>query len=248
VSLADRVALAAQAGAAFFVSIHHNGLPAGVANRTESYWCRLSPACADEDECRRPAQLLHDRVVAAFGHAGRGALEDSAGSGRFHFYVLERASMPAALVEASNISGDLEEESRFGRDPAEAHARAEALALHAGILLGALGYPAAVEPAAPAGRGAGGPAVHLDLAPPGAGGAVVVRLSAPGVVGDLALDLVDLLGRRRRRLFAGRAPIETERAWDGRDDGDRPLPAGLFWLVASIDGRIVASRRVIRLP
>jgi hypothetical protein len=90
--------------------------------------------------------------VGAFGYPGRGALEDSSGSGRFHFYVLKNSPCASALTEASNLNADLHEEDLFGRDPGEAHARAEALALYRGILEWA-GYPTGVPEPAPAEAG-----------------------------------------------------------------------------------------------
>ncbi|HEX7878300.1 MAG TPA: N-acetylmuramoyl-L-alanine amidase, partial [Candidatus Eisenbacteria bacterium] len=141
VTLADRVALAAQGGAGFYLSIHHNGLPTGAANRTEAYWCGLN---AHAGECPDMAWRLHDRIVDAFGYTGRGAFEDSAGTGRFHFYVLRHAAMPAVLTEASNLN-DAAEEDRFGHDPVERHAKDEAVALHLGLIDLAFGTTGVTE-------------------------------------------------------------------------------------------------------
>src|SRR5262249_40860217 len=93
VSLVDRVALAAQGGASLFVSVHHNALPAGVPNRTESYYCFRNTTCTIPAAWTNAAWLAHDEVADAFGYVRRGALEDSSGSGRFHFYVLRNSAM-----------------------------------------------------------------------------------------------------------------------------------------------------------
>lgn len=240
VTLADRVLLAAQGGAALFVSVHHNGLPNGVANRTEAYYCRRNTLCGGEAAWSRPARLLHDRVVAAFGYPGRGALEDSSGSGRFHFYVLKNSPVPSALCESSNLSGDAHEEDLFGRDPGEAHARAEALALYRGVLEWA-GHPTAVPEPEPV--GAQGP---VRLAPPRAAGSGRLEFDW-SIDGPLTLRplVLDVAGRRRRALPALRGPSAGTLALDPGGPAEA-LPPGIYWLVLAGPGTAPVSRRFSR--
>lgn len=244
VSLADRVALASQHGAALFVSVHHNGLPAGVPNRTEAYWCRQNGSCPDDAACAGPARKLHDALVAAFHYPGHGALEDSSGTGRFHFHVLRAAGRPAALVEASSISGDSAEEWRFGHDPSEQHARDEARALYIGIL-DWFGYSTAASP-----EQAERIPAPVTLGEPRhePGGAITVEVECSQPAGDFALELTDLLGRRLRRdrLEPVGHPIIWR--WDGKNGAGTRMSAGLYWLVARQDDRILASRRLTWLP
>jgi N-acetylmuramoyl-L-alanine amidase len=241
VSLADRVALAAAGGADLFVSIHHNGLPTGATNRTETYWCRRNALCEDEGEWSEPAALLHDRLVEAFGYVPRGALEDSSGSGRFHFYVLRYSAMPSALTEASNLN-DAAEEDLFGNDPDEDHARDEARALYAG-LLGWFGYPSAV----PGGDGAAasdpGAPVVLGAPEPRAGGGwtVPAALSRPGV---FRVDIVDPAGRHVRSLADLAGPGRHLLSWDGRDTAGRRSAAAPRWLLVREGRTLVGVRRI----
>lgn len=241
VTLADRVLLAAQGGAALFVSVHHNGLPAGTPNRTEAYYCRANPLCGSEAAWSRPARLLHDRVVGAFGYPGRGALEDSSGSGRFHFYVLRNSPCASALTEASNLNADPHEEDLFGRDPGEAHARAEALALYRGILEWA-GYPTGVPEPAPAAAG-------LPAATLGAPRVITPTLLEFdwAVSGALVLEprLFDVSGRLLRRwpplTGPGRGVFRLDLAAEAG-----PAGAGLYWLALMGEGTVPVSRRFFR--
>lgn len=241
VTLADRVLLAAQGGATLFVSVHHNGLPAGTQNRTEGYYCRSNPLCGSEAAWSRPARLLHDRVVEAFGYPGRGALEDSSGSGRFHFYVLRNSPCASALTEASNINADAHEEDLFGRDPGEAHARAEALALYRGILEWA-GYPTGVpEPTV------------AETAPHAA------TLGAPRVIsptllefdweitGALVLEprLFDVGGRLLHRWPSLAGPGRGVLCVDLAAEAP-PAAAGIYWLSLMGEGTAPVSRRFFR--
>lgn len=240
VSLADRVALATQAGADFYLSIHHNGLPTGATNRTETYFCRQNSSCGDEfasaaalppePACHEMAWRLHDRIVDGFGYTPRGAFEDSAGTGRFHFYVLRNSTMPAVLTEASNLN-DPVEEGLFGLDPLERHAKAEAVALHLGLIdlaFGSTGTPPAPPTDTPSGVVLGVPGRHGD-----GGFTLPIRSTLPG---RHTLSIIDPLGRR----VAGLAPF------NGPGDAllSLQVPAGaLVWLVVRHGGMIVAVQR-----
>ncbi|MDZ4804247.1 MAG: N-acetylmuramoyl-L-alanine amidase [Candidatus Eisenbacteria bacterium] len=241
VSLADRVALASQGGADFYLSIHHNGLPTGASNRTETYYCRQNSSCGDElmpgaplppgDACQEMALKLHDRIVDAFGYTGRGAFEDSAGTGRFHFYVLRNTTMPAVLTEASNLN-DLLEEGLFGSDPLERHAKAEAVALHLGLVdlaFGTTGLPDLNLPGIK-------PPVLVRATRRDAGGGLRLSIQS-SLPGPHALSLFDPLGRRVAEL----APF------DGPSEASVSCCAGItfpVWLLVRHGGTIVAVRRL----
>ena len=241
VSLADRVALASQGGADFYLSIHHNGLPTGSPNRTEAYHCRLNSSCEEEltadsgllpgGDCHEMARRLHDRIVDAFGYTPRGALEDSSGTGRFHFYVLRHAAMPAVLTEASNLN-DPAEESLFGSDPIERHAKAEAVALHLGLIdlaHGTTGVPV-VEPP----RFDPPVVIRATGRAPDGGLDLSVESRLPG---RHRLSLVDPLGRRLRELPA----------FDGPGVFSVACGAGIpfpVWFLVRQGGTIVAVRRL----
>jgi hypothetical protein len=63
---------------------------------------------------------------------------------------------------------------------------------------------------------------------------------------DVRLDVVDVAGRRERRLLAGRVPAGTTTlVWDGRDDAGRSLSPGVHFLVLGTPDRLL-SRRVVR--
>jgi subtilisin family serine protease len=60
-----------------------------------------------------------------------------------------------------------------------------------------------------------------------AGGTQSVRFSAHG---RALLDAFDVTGRRVARLFEGDAEGPSAVSWNGRGDGGRLLPAGMYWL------------------
>jgi hypothetical protein len=242
VALADRVALAAQGGAELFVSIHHNGLPAGTPNRTEAFYCRRNSICGDTGQWQLPALLLHDEVVASFGYLGRGALEDSSGTGRFHFYVLRYSTMPSALCEASNLN-DAEEEALFGLDPAEEHAREESLALYRGILA-FFGYSTAVAELFQE-TGSGGE-IRLAVSPQPASGPVEIYF-ASRLERSIRLLIFDSAGRMIREMPPIEGASAGRRFWDGRGAAGRLAPAGSYWLAALASHRILAAMHVTRV-
>ena len=91
-----------------------------------------------------------------------------------------------------------------------------------------------------AGGGAGGTGGWGDLAsgrwmavgPNPSSGPVNVTLRLPGsVVGERgSLDVLDVSGRRVRRLFRGALPAQLDPVWDGRDDGGRGVPSGVYFV------------------
>lgn len=86
-------------------------------------------------------------------------------------------------------------------------------------------------------------AVH----PNPASGSVSLALQAP-VRGALRVDVLDVRGRRVRRLFDGLPSGEEIRlAWNGRDATGRAVPAGLYF-VRALSERQSATARVVVLP
>lgn len=243
VSLPDRVLAAAVGGADLFLSLHHNALPAGTPNRTEAYYCRVNSGCTDEPTWRLPARRAHDRIVAAFGYTPRGALEDSSGTGRFHFYVLRNSPCISALTEASNLNGDLHEEDLFGRDPTEAHARAEALALHQ-ALLEQFGYPTGVDEEDAGLVPLPGRFQRLDaqFSTDGAGVEIDWAAAAPG---RFVFEVFDLPGRRLGCVGDVSAPGGGRLRLPIAPRRVVVVPSGVYWLTVRESGTVVARRRLI---
>jgi len=64
--------------------------------------------------------------------------------------------------------------------------------------------------------------------------------------GQVQLDVIDLSGRRVRRLAAGTYSAGShEFQWDGRDDGGRPLRAGAYFVVGRVDETRVGHRLIL---
>jgi hypothetical protein len=94
----------------------------------------------------------------------------------------------------------------------------------------------------------------------GVGGAPLLLEAAPNPFRDdlrlrvylrderaLAVEIYDLSGRRVRTLERGRSESGvTDLTWDGRDDGGRPVAAGVYWARAAPGGR-QARTRIVRL-
>jgi hypothetical protein len=78
--------------------------------------------------------------------------------------------------------------------------------------------------------------------------AIRLRLSARAADGDAWLDIVDLAGRRVRRLRVDPArPGSRSLVWDGRDAAGRRLGPGLYCLeLATRDGRDHARLMIVR--
>jgi len=95
-----------------------------------------------------------------------------------------------------------------------------------GLAANAWSPPAAVEPGGPRNEGL---SLSVGPNPLRVGGAGRIRFSAPAGA-SLALDVIDLAGRARARLFAGAAGGEGHLDWSGRDASGSPLAAGIYWL------------------
>jgi len=90
--------------------------------------------------------------------------------------------------------------------------------------------------------------------PPGAAGMVSVhpnpfagetriRYASPG---RASLEIFDVQGRFVRRLV-DRSAGNGEVAWDGRDHSGQPTASGVYFARLAIEGKVVASRRVVLL-
>lgn len=96
VSLATRVAIANDASADLFVSIHHNSCCGGHGTET-FYWGSGSTYSV---QGKLLASAIQESVVDALGTHDRGIHADKDWLG-FHLYVLRYTKMPAALVEVA---------------------------------------------------------------------------------------------------------------------------------------------------
>ena len=77
-----------------------------------------------------------------------------------------------------------------------------------------------------------------------------IALSLPGTGRKLELVVFDLAGRAVRRLYSGECEEEQLLlGWDGRDDSNRPLAAGIYALWARYDlpGRALEARLPVAL-
>jgi hypothetical protein len=103
---------------------------------------------------------------------------------------------------------------------------------------GAAGDPAAGAP------GDGAPAILARVAPNPVSGAAAWFLTIPRA-GDLDVRVHDVSGREVCRLWSGPAEAgEIARAWDARDASGRALPAGVYFLRATL-GMSRGAARVI---
>lgn len=94
-----------------------------------------------------------------------------------------------------------------------------------------------------------GALLSLWPSPLRAGAETLSWSAAPGNAGALRLDLVGGDGRIARTLWMqsqdGHGAVRG--AWDGRDAQGHSLPAGVYWLRALLDGRPLASERIVML-
>ena len=72
-----------------------------------------------------------------------------------------------------------------------------------------------------------------------------ISLSALSTRGRIELHVYDAAGRSVRRLY-GRTE-ETTVVWDGRNDAGQTVPAGVYWIDASV-GLLRRAARVVKLP
>lgn len=105
-----------------------------------------------------------------------------------------------------------------------------------------------------AGTGATGLQLAAGPNPLRRGEATTIRFVAPGS-GNVGVDVMDITGRRRARLFEGSATALRSIAWRGEDGDGGALPAGVYWIrLAEIPSSGTALRaqtrtvRVVLLP
>ena len=79
--------------------------------------------------------------------------------------------------------------------------------------------------------------------------------SRPGAAIALEVDggaaevgIYDLAGRRLRTMTAASDGERASATWDGRDADGKSVPAGIYFARATREGRVIATRRLIRLP
>lgn len=195
--LSRRVALAREAGADLFVSIHANSFPGASLSGAQTFYY------PGRDDGRTLAERIQDRLVRELGPNRRQAAAAD-------YYVLREAPVPAVVIEVGFLSHP--RESELLASPA--YQRRVAEAIYRGIVdYLASPYPAAGPPQAGPGLlsvAAAPPAppsadeVLLYFADPASGGvtAVTHRLPAPRP----ALHLSDVLRLAVEALLAGPPP------------------------------------------
>jgi hypothetical protein len=78
---------------------------------------------------------------------------------------------------------------------------------------------------------AGRVAPTMSVSPNPFRGSTSISFDAPGASIDARLDVLDVTGRRVATLaYALRDGASGRAAWDGRDEGGAPLPAGVYFL------------------
>ena len=78
--------------------------------------------------------------------------------------------------------------------------------------------------------------------------AVVIPLDLAADAAGVSLTVYDVLGRRVRQLWQGALPAGTHRfVWDGRDEVDRDVAAGVYLYRVEVDGRVEA-KKMMKLP
>jgi N-acetylmuramoyl-L-alanine amidase len=104
-NLTPRAAMANQAGAVAFISIHANSFSSPQANGYEVW---TAPGQTESDDL---ATAVYDSIAAAFPQLnGRPDLSDGDPDKEERFTVLTATSMPAILVETAFISNPTEEQ------------------------------------------------------------------------------------------------------------------------------------------
>jgi hypothetical protein len=66
--------------------------------------------------------------------------------------------------------------------------------------------------------------------------------------GATEIGIYDLAGRRLHALKTASDGERASATWDGRDADGKSVPAGIYFARATREGRVIATRRLIRLP
>ncbi|HOX24330.1 MAG TPA: FlgD immunoglobulin-like domain containing protein [Candidatus Krumholzibacteria bacterium] len=132
--------------------------------------------------------------------------------------------------------------------PGQSDQATAAVAIPGGFVLGASRNRLLVarsEPATAAPEAAPAAALRLAVAPNPFNPATVLRFRAPAN-GPARVTVHDLRGRLVRTLVGGSlAAGDHEVRWDGRDDGGRPAPAGVYVARVASGGRQAAAKLVM---
>lgn len=89
------------------------------------------------------------------------------------------------------------------------------------------------------------PAVGLSAAPNPVVSGTAIRYSVP-VAGDVELSVLDITGRRVRRLASGAMrPGEQVVHWNGRDDDGRRVPPGVYLFLLRAPGVVETKRLTV---
>ncbi|NOT32724.1 MAG: T9SS type A sorting domain-containing protein [Candidatus Eisenbacteria bacterium] len=89
------------------------------------------------------------------------------------------------------------------------------------------------------------PALSLRAGPNPFGGTLRIDFAVAGA-GPAALEVFGIDGRRVRALQSAAVTSGTRAvSWDGRDDGGRTAPPGVYFVRLSADG-VAVTRRVVR--
>lgn len=99
----------------------------------------------------------------------------------------------------------------------------------------------------PEAAGAGRPFCRILAMPNPSGESVHLQFDLEPQTPRLTVDIFDLQGRARRRLFEGPVAPLFSLDWDGHDDGGRRIAAGVYWVVAADEVGNRVSLRVVRL-
>jgi hypothetical protein len=90
--------------------------------------------------------------------------------------------------------------------------------------------------------GAESPAPLLAAYPNPGNPRLVIAATLPRT-GAVTLDIVDVAGRRVRRLVHGHRPAGSLRvAWSGDDDAGRPAPSGAYIAVLRLSETVTSTR------
>jgi hypothetical protein len=175
-----------------------------------------------DDELSGPVVSLAPRAAplrAASGSVGRARLRAAVDR------LLVAGASPAATCDDAQTAPPPPTVDRVGPGAPQASPNAHADARAAGDPGRSTRVGLAIEPWL-AGRG-------------------VIRLVMPAA-GVVSVRVYDVAGRRVRALFDGAADAGTRRlGWDGRDDGGRACPGGVYFVAAIAGGRTATARVVV---